>query len=75
VQVLVLESEGGVVVSSKSEATIFCLTRDKFGQNYTFTWLREFEGSNNSPEVLVNLTYLYCCKITKTKGAYQIIMS
>jgi hypothetical protein len=49
--VLVLESEDGMVVRSKSEATVFCLTRDKYSQNYTFTWLRQFEGNNNSPEV------------------------
>jgi protein involved in ribonucleotide reduction len=40
-----------MVVRSKSEATVFCLTRDKYSQNYTFTWLRQFEGNNNSPEV------------------------
>jgi hypothetical protein len=49
--VLVLESEGGKQVTPSSEASLFCLTKDKSGQNFTFTWLRQLEGSTLPPEV------------------------
>jgi hypothetical protein len=55
--VLVLESEGGKQVTPSSEASLFCLTKDKSGQNFTFTWLRQLEGSTLPPEVYKKISY------------------
>ena len=48
---LVLETEGDKLVTPGSQAAIFCLTQDKSGDNFTFTWLRQLEGSSLPPQV------------------------